>query len=91
MSKPAGIENADDSEGFWKAVQAVCELVLQEASGVLPFAFQENEVAAASQIDTDIGDALPGAALRSGRHTAVTKHLGQEDVDAFLTNGLGID
>ena len=89
-SKPAGIENADDSQCFGKVLQAVFELVLQEAGGVLPFAFQEDEVTAASQLDADIGDALPGAALGPGRQTTVAEHLGEEDVDALLTDGLWI-
>ena len=75
VSKSVGIEDANHSKNFGEVVQAFVKLIIQEVGRPIPFAFQDHQVSA-SQLDADIGSALPAATLCPSRHAVVPEGLG---------------
>ena len=89
MSKAVRIENANHSKCFGKVFQALFELTIQEIGRAVPFAFQDHQIPA-SQLDANIGGALPTAALCPGRYAVVAEGLGEKDINTFLADGFRI-
>ena len=88
MSKLAGIEDAEGSEGVGEVGETAVELVVEQAAGTVPLALDDGE--AGAQGDADVWGATVAAALSAGGQAVVAEELGEEDVGGFFADGFGV-
>lgn len=69
------VDNTQNSQGLWKLLQTLVDLLIEQSGGPLPLTHEQEQVAAA-QLYPHIRSTLSAASLCPGRQAVASQLLG---------------